>query len=58
MFRISFLLRGYDMFKNFYWQLLLFYWCPMTLETDINISLISFLCSGELINIPEAQEQV
>ena len=46
------------MFKNFYWQLLLFYWYPMTLETDINISLISFLCSGELINIAEAQEQV
>ena len=36
-----------------------FYWCPMTLDIDINISLISFLCpSGELINIPEAQNQV
>ena len=35
-----------------------FYLCPMTLETDINISPMSFLRSGELINIPEAQKQV
>ena len=35
-----------------------FYWCQITFETDINILPMSFLCSGELTNISEAQKQV